>query len=277
MFDLDPGAKIQEYSYRVNIYLDQDLIGSYSDVFLVTPNPNIREKREWTEGFLQKTLTITKENIGNSPLTVDTSTSATFFEKLFSSFTPEPTKKEKVGKLYNILWTHTLTPGEKYTITIKKNYLSLFAFVLLFALFAAILLYWVLRPVVVQKNVSRKGENLVAHLSIQNRSGFAMKEVEVIDIVPSLLELTGRYGTLEPKKIQTAMHGKKVVWTINQINPHEELLLSYEVSQKLKIHGRIQLPPALVSYKAGHKVVRLKSNSAVLERKELPSKPEHKR
>ena len=276
IFDLDPGAEIREYTYRVNTYLDKDLVGTFSDEIFVTPSPNIKETRELKEGFLKSTLTITKKNVGNSPLNLETSVSVSFFEKLFHSFSPKPKSIEKSGEFYTVLWETTLGPGESYSIIVKKNYLSLFTFVLLFLIFAGLLVYWVFRPVAVKKKIVRRGDQIIVHIAVQNRSGFEIREVEVIDIVPHLLSPTEKYGTLEPKRIHTGINGKKIVWNIPHISPHEELLLSYENSQKLKIHGSIRFPAALVSYKTKkHKIVRLKSNSAVLERKILPV--EHKK
>ena len=101
-------------------------------------------------------------------------------------------------------------------------------------------------------------------LEIKNTSDKPIKNVAIIDYIPNIAELATDYmpGTITPAKVLAhKAKGSILKWTIEEMAPGEDRLISYNIKSKLSIIGNFKLPRAKVVFKQNKKEIRSYSNS----------------
>lgn len=265
-FKPEPSTKPGNYKLEVRAYKDKVLRGKLTKIFEVIANPDIVQKTETSESFLVRTVKVTKTNIGNVAMDDTYEFPITNFQKWMTSFDKEP-QKETPGKAE---WLFTINPTESYVITITTDYRPLFFTIIGIFIATALVIYYVRRGVIIKKGVFKlkdhKGmlSEIKILLHVINRTRYPVKDVKVIEILPNILTPTKEFGTLKPSKIQKGEKSSRMIWTIDELEPGEERIISYKVHPGLHIIGKIMLPAALIRFKnKEHKIIDKKSNKLV--------------
>ena len=113
-------------------------------------------------------------------------------------------------------------------------------------------------PVSVQKTAitARSGEDgtlseVKITLELKNHSKKPVKDVVVTDLVPSIANIDKglELGTLKPQEMKQTKSGTKVVWSLAELDGHEQRLITYKIKAKLNILGTFSLPRATIEFK----------------------------
>lgn len=218
-------------------------------------------------GFLRSERVYTLENTGNAQKTKEFALKTSLFPSWFTTSTPAARSVVRPDGLYDA-WDVRLGVGEKTTIRIVTNYRPLvFVFgVLLLAITA----YYVFRsPLIVRKSAvviaAKEGgmSELKVLIEVSNRSAKPVKNVNVLDKVPHIAEVSHDFdvGTLRPSKVTHLPNkGTLIKWTLDELDGGEERVITYRIHSKLSILGQMRLPVAVTKFHTGRHERKTKSN-----------------
>lgn len=194
-----------------------------------------------------------------------------FLKNIITSTRPKSKFITEDNKRY-FSFALTLNANNEMEIRIIENYRPLvFIF---FLILIAVLMYFAYRgPLMLRKvtsSVERKEggiSELKIVLNIKNRSKDSLKDIEVIDSIPSITNLEKELfiGTLQPYKV--LRHEKKgtiLKWKVDDLGVGEERVISYKVKSKLPILGSFSLEAAVAKYNYKGKDSIARSNSLTI-------------
>ena len=243
------GAKPGDYGLNVRIYDGSILKGTSTAAFKVLEKSVIDEKKSEKGGFLKSETQIVKRNNGNAPSTQKIVVESSFAKNIFTSTTPEA-----VHENGDLSWAFTIGPGEEYTVTVVRNYRSLFYGFLIIVAVVIALYFYIDRSIVIKKRILnlKSGTEGISEIKIllivRNGKMTGLDNVKVIDILPNILQPTYEFGTLKADKVQQGARGKRFVWELGRLEAREERVLTYKVKTKIHLAGEAHLPPALLQY-----------------------------
>lgn len=213
------------------------------------------EDAEETKEFLKTTRVITLTNVGNGPFIDVYKVQRSFFKGIVTSGSPKPKRFREDGANY-VGWSVNLGPYEKVTITEVVSYRTPVAILLLIII--AVILYYTLRsPVVLHKSATvlatKEGgiSELKVLIVLKNRTGKAVKDVNVIDKVPHIADVSREFdmGTLHPTKmLKHAKKGTLIKWEMKELDKFEERVLAYKIKSRLSILGDFRLPVTVARF-----------------------------
>lgn len=260
--ELAPGTRSGEYILSARLYKGQELKGDAKLDIRVGRNPDLKEKEEFEDGIFLNILTITNKNDGNVPVDSTFDYQVGFFERAFTSVSPEA---NYINGRY--IWVFNVKPASDYEIVVTTDYRpGLIGLVVLAALFGVVV-YFLSRGVKIKKRIfkirnSDRGNEIKVMLHIKNKDNKEVHNVKIVDLIPNLIRPTGNYSTLMPDKVQQGSRGMRLVWTIETLAPGEERVISYNAASDMEMLGPIGIPPASVQYiNRKAKFVISKSNS----------------
>lgn len=247
--------------YTTNFFLD---VGNETAVvereMILGSVVTVSTQEEELGGILSSERRVTKTNDGNSATKVTITMSTPVVSSLFTTFNDAP-KTRKEGQMYIYEWEKELNPGESYTVSLKTNYYMPFLVFLLLLLALVIFKVVTKSPVEITKKVARVKTKSGAFaskiiISVKN-TGKPVTNVKIIDRLPAFTEiLPNKFSVLTPSEIKK----RSVVWSIPQMATDEEILFSYIVYSKVNIFGKLEVPPAVVTF-IDHKDNFLESQS----------------
>jgi len=228
---------------------------------------NIVREDKTVKSFLKTVNKIKFTNIGNIPSLEPLKANTTAFKSLFTITKPK-TYSAKEGDSRVFVWEHDIAPYESFEVSTVESYRALFLVIILGI--AMVVVYFMYRsPMIFRKAVTNitKAHGGISQmqisLSIKNRGNSTMNNIEVVDIIPALVNLeTGLLiGTLHPSKIEKKEKiGTTVKWDIKSLDAGEERVITYKVTSRLPILGGITLPIANSKFLYQTKVNSAKSN-----------------
>jgi hypothetical protein len=209
---------------------------------------NVQTSEGVSGSMLSKEYSVTKTNNGNAPTKVTVEMSKTIWTSLFTSTENFPSVRRE-GTVYIYQWDKDLNPQESFTAVLKINYyLPFLIFILLiiaFAIYRAI----TTSQIEIKKSAVRvkTKSGLFASkilISVKNKGG-AVTNLKVIDRLPAFTELLPeRFGILEPSEVKK----RSLVWDFPKLDRAEEIMFSYIVYSKVTIFGKLEVPPAIVTF-----------------------------
>ncbi len=243
-------AKPKDYVINVKVYdTESKTRGSYSSAITLERNENTEEKINEDLGFLSKTILLTRKNNGNIKLLEKIEYKKNFFSRIFTKVTPEPVMES--GKY---VWNIELEPGEKFTANVKSNYRPILYGIIIIILATLGMNNLLDKSVIIRKRMF-KIKRTVDGLSelkilihLRNGKATPLENVRILDVLPNSLEPTNEFGTLQPSKVQQGTRGRRLIWEIGTLAPHEERIISYKVKSKVRLIGETNLPPSMVQY-----------------------------
>lgn len=267
-----PPTAIAKGLYGVRLAIDSNFhpgISTYKYVEVEVLDdivaPKLEDKvdisKEFKKGFLSETYTVYIHNIGRTIVTNKYSVEQEDFASYFTAYNPDYTSAE--GKAYT--WDYTLSPGETFVISYTTSYQSLLGVAVLFIIALLLLARYYATDFRLEKKIyldGKAGEPRAVRvkLSVQNLSNKEQSGIVVADIIPAPLKLTKEFGTLKPDIIERAGHNLRIIWKLDKLAPKESRVLSYQMKSRIRILGRISLPPAMLSYKKGKKSAKMFSD-----------------
>jgi uncharacterized membrane protein len=234
-------AKPKDYVINVKVYdTESKTRGSYSSAITLERNENTEEKINEDTGFLSKTILLTRKNNGNVKLLQKVEYKKNLFSRIFTKATPEPVMES--GKY---IWNIELEPGEKFTANIKSNYRPILYGLLIIILDKSVIIRKIMFKI---KRTTEGLSELKILIHLRNGKATTLENVRILDVLPNSLEPTNEFGTLHPSKVQQGTRGRRLIWEIGTLAPHEERIISYKVKSKVRLIGETNLPPSMIQY-----------------------------
>ena len=219
------------------------------------------ETQEDEVGFIIKTTTINKINIGNTKQIVQIRVKKNFFNRFFTSFNVEPTSIEGNGLGATYVWDKELVPGGILNVKIKTNYLA----PVLIILFVALLVYGIRKfnqkKIVVEKSVSRvrtKNDDFALKVKIRIHAIKNIENVSIVDKIPGLVKVYEKFSTLKPDKIDTK--NRRLQWNLGNLDEGEERVFSYIIYSKISVVGKFSLPETTAVFEKEGQIHETQSN-----------------
>ncbi|MBR9679135.1 MAG: hypothetical protein GON13_02605 [Nanoarchaeota archaeon] len=200
-----------------------------------------------------KIIKLNITNVGTGEGVISVPINIAPIERFFNYYTDGDIVFEN-GK---ILLTATLNAGETASFVYKVTYIPLL--LLPFILLGIYLIYvYATRKIsisrkVVPLNLGEHSSTFKVTIKIKNISNATLKNVRVRDVMLPFIKKIGTYGTLHPKMIRD-LTGKKLLWSVGEVAPKSEVIITYHFDTSLAILGRIFLPGTKVEYKHKGKV-----------------------
>ena len=105
-------------------------------------------------------------------------------------------------------------------------------------------------------------------INIKNPSNHTVHDITVFDKVPNIAEVLHEFGvgTLSPIKIlKSEKDGSTLLkWNVDKLDAYEDRIISYRIRPRLSIVGDFSLPKSTVKYKKDDKMIKIHSNTAVI-------------
>ncbi|MBI2151207.1 hypothetical protein HYU21_00585 [Candidatus Woesearchaeota archaeon] len=222
--------------------------------------------------LLQEFTKVTVKNEGNVLSEQEVKIPVSKWKSFISSgamiFKYETTKSEtnkNEEKQNYAVWNLKLEAGESKTLQVMTNYRWLLYFALAILFLAAFYFYArtsaSLTKTAVATKIDEEGalSEVKVTLEIKNYAQSKLHSVEIVDLLPGIanIEKNQEAGTLSPQQVEYTKQGTKVKWSIAELEPTEQRIISYKAKAKLDVLGTISLPRASIEYKKG-KSKRLK-------------------
>ena len=204
-------------------------------------------------GIISQRVEIVVRNDGNV-VTLPTEISESvpdFMENFFYPKTePEEIERKENRVVYKWI-VPPLSPGEEYRIIYE---VSVWNVVLVFSILIVILVYLftqifkvdIKKSYRARKPLTKESEVCVT-LEVKNRGRKEIKNVVVVDYVPSIMKVVEKFETLRPM-IRKIRGGTQLVWKLGTLSPGDERIISYRVKPIVDILGTIRLPKAYIKY-----------------------------
>lgn len=265
-------AQPGNYVVTAEVKNKEAVVGRDTKTFTLTPYSDISEKTIKEEGLLSSTITVVKTNEGNSKAVGKIVFRLTQFQKLFSSYSSEPSRITKDKGQYVYEWDFILEPEDNFSVSVKTNYSLLLLSIIILIAFIIIAYNILSRKIVIIKRVMevRKSKDGISGmkvlLHVKNKSRFGFSRLRVVDYLPKLVAPSKDFGTIKPTNVQRSPSGAiRVIWDIPRLERGEERIISYKIRSKLSIIGRFGLPSAVVEYRNKRgKLIRIHSNRLTL-------------
>jgi hypothetical protein len=214
--------------------------------------------------------TITTKNEGNvaSPSFYVTESVPSIVKFLFDpNIEPSKVTKAEGGRTVYGWLILSLEPGKQATITYNYNIWIIWLSILIIGGLIYVIIRFMYKPSILktykhQGKISKEKEVLIS-LDVRNRTRHEIKDVEVRDIVPSIVKVVERFDTIVPR-IKTTEVGTELRWKLDSLKPKEERVLTYRVKPLLEMSGTLNLPKAHVKYFDRKKIKRIIASKAIL-------------
>ncbi|MFH1400948.1 MAG: hypothetical protein ABIH41_05500 [Nanoarchaeota archaeon] len=263
VFSLDDLEPPGGHTLTVRIYYDGKVVAESTKLFHVVEYSDLIQNQVPPDDELFKTTYVFDfRNEGNHVEHVVHKVPVPITRRIFSSSDPKAKVVSEFDKSY-LVWEFDLQPTETAQVRIVENYRLLVVAIIIIVL--AVLSYYMFRsPIIVEKDAFTAApaggvSEAKVKLFIRNRSRKTIRNLRVIDRVPSLAEVekSKQIGTLHPNKIiKDVKKGTLVRWDIDSLDPFEERIIAYTIVSKLKIVGGLSLPAAKVKFDARRGVER---------------------
>ncbi len=214
-------------------------------------------------GFLINTKVIEKKNKGNTIVESETVIKKNIISRLFTSFSPEPDIVEREGFTIYYTWSKQINPGKTLTINVKTNWLFPFILILLIVAIVILVKKYSNTHLVLKKKVSyvkAKGGEFALKVSIIVNAKEHVERVNIIDRLPSMVNVYNKFGGEEPSRIDEKT--RKIEWNFEKLEKGELRVLSYVIYSKVGVMGKFALPTATAIFEREGDIHEAESNRA---------------
>ncbi len=210
-------------------------------------------EKEATDSWIKRSYSIFLNNTGETTIENEWTETFTELELYLIASNPEYSGVSDYGKNKRVAWAYSLEPGESTTLSYSVSYIPLLAGGLL--LVVALILFGVYYSssfrLTKSVRVSQEGgrKSLKTEIIVKNKTGKPQKNVVVEDYIPVPFNLVKKFITIEPDSVSKQKNYIKLTWKFSELAPREERVLSYQIQSKLRVIGKITLPPAVLTQK----------------------------
>lgn len=215
---------------------------------ILGPSMDTETSEKVSGNILSKEFIVTKTNAGNTPTKATVEMNKTIWTSLFTSYEGSPSIRRE-GTVYVYSWEKVINPRESLTAVLRINYYIPFLIFILLIVAFAVYKAVTTSQIEIKKTAMRvrTKSGLFASkimISIRNKGG-PVTNLKVIDHLPAFTELLPeKFGILEPSEIRK----RSLIWEFPKIERADELMFSYIVYSKVTIFGKLEVPPALVTF-----------------------------
>jgi hypothetical protein len=254
-------ASLQLQNYRPGIYdlsirvetVDGDIHSRRTARIQVDAVPKVVSSVESKKRIMQSSVTIIKQNKGNTVTDSEMSYAVAWYKAPFVDFSRDPDRTTQQNGEKVFTWNiKGLAPGEVEKVTVTTNYWPLLA-VALIVLISLYILYSHFRRVSVVKKATKQPGFISVHLRVKNNTGDTIERVQLHDFAPGLAKVIEKFDGRGPDTLQPTDEGTKLVWELDEMEEGEERIISYKLKPKVQVEGHISLPAANVEYFDGGK------------------------
>ena len=272
-FVLDKYAPPGSYAIEAELRdVSGQLKHSKSDNFevnVVTQPQTEYTKKSSSYSILFSSVSIKIKNEGNVPLPAFEITESIpkFAQSLFDPDI-QPTAKDSSGSRTVYSWSvPILAPGEQYTIAYKIDIWRIWLTLGIIAVALYVAYRWLSKPrigkMVRHEGEIMKGKEILILLEVKNRAMHEIKDVEIIDMIPSIARVIDRFDTLRPKA-KRVPGGIELRWNFGSMKPGEERVVTYRIRPVVDIVGHLNLPEAQMVFLDRSKVKRMSASKQAL-------------
>lgn len=219
------------------------------------------ETTESKEGFLIKRIEISKANVGNVVKNVEVAAQKNVFSYLFTTFNIVPIEIKREGFVINYVWTKELVPNDELKVIIKTNWFYPIIIILFVIGLFLLIKRYVESDLILRKKVSfvrTRGGEFALKIMLKAKAKRFIERINVIDKLPHLVKLYGRYGAIAPDKVD--LQNRRMEWNIESLNEKEERIFSYIIYSRIGVVGKFELPCAKAIYEKEGKIKEVESN-----------------
>lgn len=267
---------------KLIIPLDKDKIrgisaGQYiltSEMSLLNFNGQIEGKMKYLEksglsvsdsssGIIFRKRIVEKSNEGNIPSLAEITVTKDVFSRLFTHFSPEPSKVQRGFFTAKYYWAREIGPAESLEVNVSTNYLYPLLIILGIVLIAYLAYLYNSSVLVVKKRVNfvrTKGGEFALKVTLNVSTRKSVEKVTIIDRLPGIVKIHERFGIYPPDRIDSSK--RRLEWDIPYLHPGEERVFSYIIYSKVAVIGRFELPATLAKYEFSGKSQESLSNRA---------------
>ncbi len=249
----------QKGTATLTIMRGNETISTMSRPYSVAAYGKFSSTESVVKQLLSEEKTVTFSNNGNSDQTEQILIDAgEGWKRLFSSTNPEAS----VTKINNVAYYSKelkLGPNQSQSIVVRTDYAPI-VYAVIIILVICILYFAFRNPVIIAKEVSEIAveeggiTKLNVLIKLKNRSGREVKQVKIIERVPSIGKVQIKESeTLRPTKTYGYEDGMVMEYHLGKLEPGEIRFISYHLKTKLAVVGGIRLKPVIVQYENGKK------------------------
>jgi len=261
------------YTFEIKEMLYGSIISSEIQNIKIEPFSNAVILTQKNETIFGKTINVLLINNGTEELrNYDLKQKLSFLESLLVI---DSGGSEKQGT--NLVWKNiSLQPSVIKNGVIEYSTLSFSYSItyvpLLILPFLIIGIIWVLilnnRKVVVIKtvrNYKQDDKELKATVKIilRNVGTRKLRRIKVVERLPAFTKKIHSFGSLKPE-FKSVGQTKRLIWSLENLNPREEIHLSYKIQSTIGVIGTIVFPPTQVFVKDKTGTYLRKSNMVTL-------------
>lgn len=269
IIDFDEFVKFGNYPVDIEVTQNQKILLAFTRDMRIGNYPKLGETISPESGFLYTKIEVQKVNEGNSNSIEKYQKTFSWWQKLFTDATPNPTSIIRDGQGYVYTWEFELSPKETYNITIVTSYRGFFWTTIAILVLVFIIYYITKRDISIRKRiVSIKKEqdgtsSVKVMIVVKNKSMSTIRNIKVLDRVPSTVDMPAEFGTMHPK-VNKYPRGAELIWEIIALSRGEERIFTYKVRSKFKVIGSQTLPVAIAKYIRGARTLIVTSNPTKL-------------
>lgn len=218
---------------------------------------------EKSSGIIFREKTVEKINDGNVLVLAEVKMSKDIISRLFTRFSPEPSKVDRKTLSVDYTWSRELKPGEKLTVKVSTNYLYPLLLIILVVVAAYLVFVYSSSALNIKKRVSfvrTKGGEFALKVTLNVSSRKFVEKISIVDRFPGIVKLYERFGAFTPDKIDEK--NRRLEWNIESLQPGEERVFSYIIYSKIGVVGRFELSPAVGVFERDGKIYETTSNKA---------------
>lgn len=232
-------------SQKITIILEKDgeetTIGERQ--IEISEKPIIETETQTSNQLIRSTETKKITNTGNSETTHTIETSLNPFLEPITTFNIEQEEVENGEQ--ETKFTHTLKvePGEeKSLIKTVRYWIPATALILLVGMVATISK---LREDISFKKQTELHDNgdIKVQLEINNNTGKKISDIEIEDYIPNIAKVNEEFPTAKPK-IRKKKEGTQLTWTIEELEPNSQRLITYKITPVVEVEEGATLDPA---------------------------------
>ncbi len=267
---------------ETTISLDKNKLGGLvAGTYLLTGDFDVKNFKQSLEGsirFTEKSDLVTNEkssgiifreklvekvNEGNVLVLAEVKIRKDIVSRLFTKFSPEPSKVDRKTLSVDYTWNKELKPGEKLVVQVNTNYFYPLILLAIVIIAAYLMFIYSSSALIVRKKVSfvrTKGGEFALKVTLNVSARKFVEKISLVDRFPGIVKIYERFGAYMPDKIDEK--NRRVEWNIESLQPGEERVFSYIIYSKIGVIGRFELPPAIGIYEREGKIYETSSNKA---------------
>ncbi|MBI4139410.1 hypothetical protein HY483_00430 [Candidatus Woesearchaeota archaeon] len=262
---IDPLTPPQDDVLRVTVFVPDPVNPQQFDALplevAIIPHGDLSFEPLKEKAFLERITRIKVTNNGNVARVATYTIPGGLLKSIFSKGVPKY-ERRTINEEKVFAWDVSLEVGEKKEIVLITNYRTP-VFLLILIMLGIIAYYKFRSPITITKSAfvvsTREGgiSEFKVLLEIKNRNPKPLKNVNILDSMPHMVDVTKDFeaGSLHPISIMKHGTGTLLKWAVDDLDGYEERVITYKIRSKLSILGSLTLPVAIAKFDTpfGHK------------------------